>query len=155
MKIISGGQTGADRGGLDAAIELGIDHGGWCPQGRRAEDGIIPEYYRLVETRTVDYRRRTELNVQEGDVTLLFIKSFKPAGGSKLTARCCDRHSKPHVVIQLPMQTVLLDNRLIAFLKEYKPSIINIAGSRESKAPGVQKAVKEIMVRVLKGIADA
>jgi hypothetical protein len=50
MKIVSGGQTGVDRAALDWAIQRGIPHGGWCPRGRRAEDGRIPERYRLRET---------------------------------------------------------------------------------------------------------
>ena len=70
MKIISGGQTGVDRGALDAAIELEIPHGGWCPQGRTAEDGRISDRYELRETDSPDYPVRTERNVLDSDATL-------------------------------------------------------------------------------------
>ena len=72
LKIISGGQTGADRGGLDAAMDLGIEHGGWCPKGRRAEDGRIPDRYTLEETTSTDYTVRTEKNVEWADGTVVF-----------------------------------------------------------------------------------
>jgi hypothetical protein len=70
-RIISGGQTGVDRGALDAAIELGLPHGGWCPLGRRSEDGPIAAHYCLRETDSPDYPDRTERNVREGDATLI------------------------------------------------------------------------------------
>lgn len=62
-RIVSGGQTGADRAGLDAAIHCRLPHGGWCPKGRRAEDGTIPAKYQLRETPSKDYLARTEANV--------------------------------------------------------------------------------------------
>ena len=72
-KIISGGQTGVDRAALDAAISLGIEHGGYCPKGRRAEDGRIPDEYQLTETTTADYSDRTERNILESDLSLIHI----------------------------------------------------------------------------------
>lgn len=81
-KIVSGGQTGADRGGLDAAIELGIPHGGWCPKGRKSEDGVIPEKYLLKEMSSADYLKRTEQNVVDSDATVIFTYG-QPTGGSK------------------------------------------------------------------------
>jgi hypothetical protein len=93
-KIVSGGQTGADRGGLDAAIQLGIPHGGWCPKGRKAEDGVIPAIYLLVETDSADYRIRTEKNVVDSDATAVFT-SGELSGGSKLTADFAEMHGKP------------------------------------------------------------
>ena len=81
-KIVSGGQTGADRAALDVALELGLSTGGWIPRGRRAEDGAIPERYEeLVESDSESYERRTELNVRDSDATVVF--SFgPPTGGS-------------------------------------------------------------------------
>jgi hypothetical protein len=73
-KIISGGQTGVDRAALDAAIELGIPHGGHCPRGRRAEDGRIPDRYQLTETDSAQYRVRTERNVLDADATLILCR---------------------------------------------------------------------------------
>jgi hypothetical protein len=153
MKIISGGQTGADRGGLDAAIELGIDHGGWCPLGRKAEDGVIPEHYQLIETRTDDYRRRTEINVQEADVTLIFIgKGTTVTGGSKLTAEFCRKHHKPFMLLSTPVKHYSYRNDLKNFLTEHKPRVINVAGKRESGSPGIQRIVKQILLIVLPSI---
>ena len=83
-KIVSGGQSGADQGGLDAAIELGIPHGGWCPKGRKSEDGAIPDKYNLVETKSGDYRVRTEQNVVDSDATVVF--TYGPASGGSATS---------------------------------------------------------------------
>jgi predicted Rossmann-fold nucleotide-binding protein len=66
-KIISGGQTGADQAALDAAIELGIPHGGWIPKGRLTEAGPLPEKYNLTEMPTKDYLKRTKQNVADSD----------------------------------------------------------------------------------------
>jgi len=79
-KIISGGQTGADRAGLDAAMELNIPIGGWCPKGRKAEDGPIADKYPLQETTSGDYRVRTEKNVKDSEGTIIFTIG-KPTGG--------------------------------------------------------------------------
>lgn len=68
-RIVSGGQTGADRAALDWAIAHGIPHGGWCSPGRMAEDGMIDARYKLSEILTGGYRRRTRMNVEDGDGT--------------------------------------------------------------------------------------
>ena len=70
-KIISGGQTGADRAALDFAIKMKIPHGGWIPKGRLAEDGPLPEKYQLLEMSTTSYPKRTEQNVIDSDATLI------------------------------------------------------------------------------------
>jgi len=84
-KIVSGGQTGADRGGLDAAIELGIPHGGWCPKGRKAEAGVIPAKYRLVETDSAGYVARTGKSVIDGHRTT--VSAYDNPGGVALAKR--------------------------------------------------------------------
>ena len=100
-RIIGGGQTGADRGGLDAALESGLPIGGWVPRGRRAEDGTVPEKYAgLLETPTADYRARTERNAKDSDATLIFTHG-PLSGGSKLTAGFCEKHGKPWLQIDL------------------------------------------------------
>jgi len=71
-RIVSGGQTGADRAALDWAIAHGIPHGGWCPKGRKAEDGMSQAKYELIETPSTDYVQRTELNVRDSDGTVVF-----------------------------------------------------------------------------------
>jgi len=78
-KLISGGQTGADRGGLDAAIHCDLPHGGWCPKGRKAEDGVIPAEYHLTEMLTDKYLPRTQANVIDSDATVIF--TYGPLSG--------------------------------------------------------------------------
>lgn len=149
MKIISGGQTGADRGGLDAAIELGIEHGGSCPRGRKAEDGMIPDKYNLTETPSSGYKERTRLNIVDSDATLIFIgDGFNPTGGSRLTANICEKLQKSYAVFNVFTHGTGL--AVIQFLKNHKPDTLNIAGNRESKAPGIQEAVKTILVNALR-----
>jgi hypothetical protein len=144
-KIISGGQTGADRGGLDAAVDLGIPHGGWCPRGRRAEDGTVPAAYRLMETETAEYAERTERNVVEADATVVF--TFGEAeGGSGLTLDLARRHGKPHLHVDL---LKLPPERASDLLRDWVAGegvgILNVAGSRESNAPGIQALVRTIV----------
>lgn len=92
-RIISGGQTGADRAALDAALACGLPIGGWCPRGRRAEDGQIPARYPLVETPSRDYRQRTRWNVRDSDFTLVFVIGSL-GGGSKFTTEVAERMGK-------------------------------------------------------------
>src|SRR4030042_6079458 len=100
MKILSGGQTGADRSALDVAIALGISHGGWCPRGRLAEDGRIPDRYQLRETDYREYAVRTEQNVVDSDATLILCSGVL-SGGTELTLRLAERHHGPHLVSAL------------------------------------------------------
>ncbi len=93
-KIISGGQTGADRAALDAAIELGIPHGGWLPKGRLAEDGPISDKYQLKEMPTDSYEARTEQNIIDSDGTLI-ISHGELTGGSAYTRKMAMKHGKP------------------------------------------------------------
>jgi hypothetical protein len=152
IKIVSGGQTGADRGGLDAAIELGIEQGGWCPKGRKAEDGIIPPAYYLDQTKSSDYRVRTEANVQDSDATLIFTFG-KLDGGSLLTAECATKHGKPWMHIDLAGKeptTALHEAFDWVQLLSKESLTLNVAGQRESKAPGIHSAVRRIMISLLK-----
>lgn len=145
-KIISGGQTGADRAGLDFAIRRGIPHGGWCPLGRRAEDGRIPSAYQLVETDSPDYPVRTEINVQRSDATLIF--SLPNSPGSKLTQRLCQRHGKPCLHIRVDDYIGCEDEagREIAdFLREYAPKVLNVAGSRQRSSFNMHRFVTKAL----------
>jgi hypothetical protein len=140
-KIVSGGQTGADRAGLDAAIKAGLPVGGYCPKGRLAEDGTVPEHYPLVELANGGYPLRTERNVVESDGTVIF-NVGKLTGGTRLTVECARKHNKPHIVIQLdaakPDVTTLAKQ-----IEVNNVQVLNVAGPRESKTPGVyQLAVK-------------
>ena len=84
--LLSGAQTGADRAALDWAIFRDVPHGGWCPKGRKAEDGKIPPHYQLTETPSASYLQRTEWNVRDSDGTVIFTVAAELAGGSKRTA---------------------------------------------------------------------
>ena len=149
-RIISGGQTGADRGGLDAAIFLQIPHGGCCPAGRLAEDGSIPLKYNMTELFSKSYALRTEQNVVDADLTLIFTYGA-PTYGSLLTVTMARKHSKPYLCIDLNNDDSYIIKELSEFLKGHlKPlSVVNIAGSRESSAPGIQKRVFYILTEVL------
>ena len=100
QKIVSGGQTGVDRAGLDVALELGIPCGGWCPKGRRAVDGIISAKYPLQETDLPVYAERTRLNVLDSDGTLV-LNHGELSGGSKFTADIAETGVNPYLVVAL------------------------------------------------------
>ena len=134
MKVISGGQTGVDRAALDVALELGIACGGFCPKGRKSEDGIIPEKYPLMETSTDDYPERTELNVRTGDGTLALIDKDADKGTS-LTVTLCKLYSKPFMIVDLSEKNQA--ESIIQWMKENNVNVLNIAGSRESSSPGI------------------
>jgi Circularly permutated YpsA SLOG family len=98
LKVISGGQTGVDRGALDAALALQAECGGWCPEGRLAEDGTIPKRYPVVELSHAGYAERTARNVADSDGTLI-IANGEPIGGTRETIGRCVEMDKPHRVI--------------------------------------------------------
>lgn len=139
-KIVSGGQTGADRAALDWAIRHGIPHGGWCPKGRRAEDGPLDARYRLMETEGEGYRARTVRNVRDSDATLV-VNLGELEGGSLETRRIAERRHKPVRVVQLDSPT---DGEVVralrAWLDDSAVQVLNVAGPRESKRPGIYGA---------------
>jgi hypothetical protein len=133
-RIVSGGQTGVDRAALDAALLLGIPCGGWCPYGRRAEDGLIPPRYPMRETSSAAYPERTEWNVRDSNGTLI-LGWGRPRGGSALTARLARRYRRPLLILDLLKKP---PPRAIAeWLMTNDISILNVAGPRESEAPGI------------------
>lgn len=152
--IISGGQTGADRGGLEAGIHLGLNVSGWCPSGRRAEDGVIPERYQLVCTQSSDYKDRTRLNVLMADVTLIFVGSTI-SRGSAFTVQCCKALFRAHLVVFVEKHS---EDDLARTVKSWLLSrmgcVLNVAGTRESKWPGMQRKVRRILIKALEGMDD-
>ena len=150
-RIVSGGQTGGDRGGLDAAIWYKLPHGGWCPKGRRAEDGVIPARYQLQETKSKDYLARTEANVVDSDATLIFSYGDLE-GGSLKTAEFAKKHGKPwlHVDLSKSNRQQAVD-AVVQWLKSSCPAecVLNVAGSRESKSPGIRGVVKARLIDVI------
>ena len=143
-KIVSGGQTGADRMGLDWAIWHDVPHGGWCPKFRKAEDGTIPAQYLLTETAKSDYVQRTEWNVRDSDGTLIFTLSHKLSRGSAKTAFFAERHNKPflHVHPGLSYQPAA---DVLRFVHDHNVKVLNIAGTRGSKEPYIGKFVKKVL----------
>ncbi len=166
--ILSGGQTGVDRAALDAAIFLELDHGGWCPRGRRAEDGRIPRQYKLKEMPQRDYALRTEQNVVDSDGTLILHRG-PMTGGTELTRRLAAKHRRTCLCIDLqPMQfpereqpdvdtEALINNlaiaieQLLRWLETEPIQVLNVAGPRESSAPGVGKQAESFLIAALQG----
>jgi hypothetical protein len=134
-KIVSGGQTGADRAGLDAAIRWDLPHGGWCPLGRRAEDGPISSQYNLVETPDTSYLWRTEWNVRDSDGTVVFTLARRVTGGSKRTIHFANQLKKPCKQICMASYRPVEDLR--RFVARHGIRVLNVAGSSESKEPGI------------------
>lgn len=147
-RIISGGQSGVDRGALDAALALGLACGGWCPAGRLAEDGPIPERYPVVELAGGDYRARTRQNVQDADGTLI-LAFGAPKGGTLETLRDCLRFGKPHLVVDASAASARdAARRAINFVQDNAIRVLNVAGPRESGWHGA-RAYAEAAVREL------
>jgi hypothetical protein len=145
-RVVSGGQTGADRAGLDVAIRWGFPHGGWCPKGRKAEDGAIGGQYLLTETPSSNYLKRTEWNVRDSDATVIFTISSQLSGGSKRTAEFAEKHRKPW--IHLARQAATYEDPALIlqrFVEENSVRELNIAGTRGSKEPDVWKFAYETL----------
>jgi Circularly permutated YpsA SLOG family len=144
-KIISGGQTGADRAGLDFAIETGLEHGGYVPRDRKAEDGRIDDRYNLIELSNSSYPARTRRNIEKSDGTVIFSLERVLSGGTKLTLELANTLGKPvlHIYdtrkerISNPDSLCLEIQALSDFVCSNKVEILNVAGPRESKEAGV------------------
>ena len=148
-KIISGGQTGADRAGLDAAKELGIATGGRCPKLFRTETGADPslKQYGLTETGSSDYSERTRLNVLESDGTVIFadVSNGKiTSRGSLLTLKTARENDKPCVVNPTAAE-------LVKWIKSNNISVLNVAGNRESTSAGIYERVRKVLMEALGG----
>ena len=153
VRLISGGQTGADRAGLDAAISCGLPYGGSVPLGRRSEDGKVPDKYEgMKESPYYNYLPRTEANVVDSDATIVFCYGA-PVRGSKRTVTFAAKHRKPYLVINLNQPKDKVIQKVVEWLKTECPlaeGTLNVAGSREETFPGINKAVIDIMVEVIK-----
>ena len=148
-KIISGGQTGADRAALDTAIKLNMPHGGWCPRGRLAEDGTIADFYTLTETPSADPAQRTEWNVRDSDGTVIFSISPKLSGGSAKTEIFARQYQKPCLHLSREREGQRGVELLSCFLADNKIQILNVAGPRQSEESRIAEFVSELLKRVL------
>jgi hypothetical protein len=145
-RIISGGQTGVDRAALDIALELGIACGGWCPRGRRAEDGAIDRRYPLTETPREEYPQRTQWNVRDADGTLVMTRG--PArGGTGLTISIAKRLGKPLLVVDFTQEQDAAKVRTWA--EGNGVSVLNVAGPREGENPGIYDEAVRFLRAVL------
>jgi hypothetical protein len=142
-RIVSGGQTGVDRAALNVAIALGWEHGGWCPRGRRAEDGPIPPRYELEETDAVQYPIRTRQNVIDSDGTLIVYR-HELTGGTLLTEQMARELDRPLLAVDLERGVALGD--VAHWLQTHKIGVLNIAGPRESTAPGIAEQAEQLLL---------
>ncbi len=136
IKIVSGGQTGVDRAALDFALVNDIPCGGWCPRGRKAEDGPIHTLYPLKEMPTEAYSQRTEQNILDSDATLV-LYDRKLDSGTRMTIGLCLRLKKPVLFVSLDSEDKFDEIR--DWIKHYRVKVLNIAGPRESKDPGIYR----------------
>lgn len=161
-KVISGGQTGADLGGLQGAKEAGVPTGGTAPKGWRTEAGANPELgsvFGLRESRTADYRHRTGMNACDSDATVIFSTDANSAG-TKLTVDQCKKNRRPHLMIdpskynlEDPASLLRITQAVVGFVRGVediagRPIVLNVAGNRESKSPGMQELVASIIKTV-------
>lgn len=154
-KIISGGQTGVDRGALEAALELGIEIGGWCPPKRIAEDGEIPVSLPLKETpkersdqaKDVPRSLRTEWNVRDSDATLILLPSKQDDLGTEWTKTCCLNMGKLYLLYN-PFDNNAAEIT-INWLKEINPKVLNVAGPSEKNIPGIQHTTQKVLTETL------
>ena len=147
-RIVSGGQTGVDRGALDFAIKHGYIHGGWAPHGRLAEDGVIPAKYQLTEIAEGGYRQRTRSNVADSDATLI-VNLGELDGGTLATQVFAEKSGKPCLVVQAdPGISEGMVNSVLAWLRQHDVKILNVAGPRESKRPGICRLTSEMLTAV-------
>ncbi len=148
-RIISGGQSGVDRAALDAAIRLGIPHGGWIPKGRITEDGPLPQRYGLVELPTESYAERTEKNVIDSDGTLL-ISRGTPTGGTDYTRKMALKHGRQMLHIDMALNRNPKDaaSLVSSWIKMNNIETLNVAGPRASKDPDIYGEALAILTRI-------
>lgn len=145
FKVVSGGQTGVDRGALEAAMESGLETGGWCPRGRLAEDGRIPEQYAVVEFDSGRYEDRTEQNVIDSGATLVLCRQ-QLSGGTQYTCEMAEHHGRPYLVVDPNAPDSISVAR--DWLNGTQPVTLNVAGPRESKDAGIQELARKWLIRL-------
>lgn len=148
--IISGGQTGVDRAALDYALDHKIKCGGFCPKNRKAEDGVIPDGYPLVELESADNEERTLRNVDYADGTIVFEYNNPFSNGTLLTVYYSQQYNKPYFIFKINSESGNQTYRVRKWIKDHHIKILNIAGNRESDDPGIYKATYQILEEILR-----
>jgi hypothetical protein len=152
MRIVSGGQTGVDRAALDVAIALGLPYAGWCPAGGRAEDlpdppGLLAAYPELIETADDDPRQRTVWNVRDSDATLVVTRPEVTSPGTALAVVTAQRLGRSLLVLH----TEAGADELESWLRLLGPDVaLNVAGPRESQAPGIYAEATWLLTHALR-----
>lgn len=148
LRIVSGGQTGVDRAALDVALEMGMECGGWCPAGRRAEDGPIDARYPLAETPSDDPAQRTGWNVRDSDATLI-VTGDGASPGTDLAREVARRLGKPLYVWAATSPADV--GAFHRWLQVYGVRALNVAGPRESESPGIYGAARDLLRELFAG----
>jgi len=148
-KIISGGQTGADLAALDVALEYGIPHGGWVSRGRRNEKGTLLNRYRMKELSSINYPKRTELNVMDSDGTLI-LSHGKLSGEPALASRLVMKHGRPSLHVDLQDMT---EYKAVAIIKSWietrEIKVLNVTGPKASEDSRIYGATERVLKSVL------
>lgn len=154
ITIISGGQTGVDRGALDAALAIGNPCGGWCPDGRMAEDGVIPDIYPLQILEGSGYRKRTKKNVMDSDATvIIYFDYIYPKGGTELTLLECVKVNKPYLLIDgKELSIELAAKRIFEFVQKNSVTHLNVAGPKGSSLPIAHSYTQSVIALTLQQI---
>ena len=145
-RIVSGGQTGVDRAALDVALELSLDCGGWCPRGRRAEDGPLDDRYPLRETPLRRYAQRTDWNVRDSTGTLILFRT-QADGGTRFTWERARNRGRPCRRVDLDQE--FGTEPVMEWIRKHRIRVLNVAGPRESSSPGIYDRAKAFLVRLL------
>ena len=160
LKIVSGGQTGVDQGALEAALGLGLVWGGWVPKGWRAENGTVPEQFRarMQEHVSANYIVRTRQNVADSHATLILTDAYPISGGTLRTRDFCMNMMKSHFVVSFGEADAV--GKVRKWLGQFfaiehpVPFVLNVAGPRESKAPGIQSRTRLFLAEGLGGMLE-
>jgi hypothetical protein len=150
LKVVSGGQSGVDRAALDAGRAVALPLGGWCPRGRKAEDGPIHPSYPLDETPDEDYAQRTEWNVRDADGTLVLTRG-RASGGTAFTIAVARRLGRPFLVLDLEKDPA--PDEVRRWVEAAGIAVLNVAGPRESQRPGIGAQARTFLERALRPFA--
>lgn len=150
-KIVSGGQTGVDRGALDACLEKNFICGGWCPEHRQAEDGTIDDKYPLTVLSGAGYRKRTLQNVRDSDATIIiYHQEIQLKGGTELTLLTCIKEQRPYLLIDASTLSVeVASQKIFDFINRHQIEILNFAGPRASGVPTIQQYTENVVKQLI------